>query len=102
MNNFQKLIREREKLLPEEVEYSVMTQANTMGHFGNIVSLFVINTMATVVHFVTGGEDPKCLRDSRERIAAEMEEYRWKHPPIPGTEPFPDALDNRPWTRHAG
>ena len=78
MNNFQKLIQEREDLCPPELEYQVMRQASTMGHFGDMVSLFVLNTMATVVHIVTGGEEPKCLHDKRQRIAAEKI-------PLPGT-----------------
>lgn len=97
VNNWKNLMEERESLLPDEIEFQVMRQASAMGHFGDIVSLFVLNTMATVVHVVTGGEDPKCLRDRRERLAAEVEEYRWKRAPQPGDEPLPDGYGHRIW-----
>lgn len=97
INNLKDLMEERESLLPDEVEFKVMRQASALNHFGDIISLFVLNTMATVVHVVTGGEDPKCLRDKRERLAAEMEEYRWKSPPQPGDDPLPDGYAPRAW-----
>ena len=96
MNNFQKLIQEREDLYPPELEYQVMRQASTMGHFGDMVSLFVLNTMATVVHIVTGGEEPKCLHDKRQRIVAEMDERLWRQPNA-GNEPLPESYGTRKW-----
>ena len=96
MNNFQKLIQEREDMCPPELEFQVMRQASTLGHFGDMVSLFVLNTMATVVHIVTGGEDPPCLKDKRQRLAAEMDERQWRLHQITD-EPMPDNHGSRHW-----
>lgn len=96
MNNFQKLIQEREDMCPPELEFQVMREASTLGHFGDMVSLFVLNTMATVVHIVTGGEDPKCLRDKRQRLAAEMDERTWRQPQM-HIEPLPENHGTRNW-----
>lgn len=96
-NNFKEMMLYREEMLPEEVEFQVMRQASTLGHFSDMVSLFVLNTMATVVHLVTGGEDPKCLRDKRDRLHAELSDRPWNRPIVPGEEPFPDNYGNRTW-----
>lgn len=97
MNSLEKLLRDREDQLPDELEFTVMRQASTMGHFGDMVSLFVINTMSTVVHIVTGGEDPKCLRDKRERIAAGIENRAWRYPIDPNDDPMPGSYGTRHW-----
>lgn len=96
MNNFQKLIRDREGMCPPELEFQVLREASTLGHFGDMVSLFVLNSMATVVHFVTGGEDPKCLRDKRQRLAAEMDERHWRMP-MATDDALPDLHVTRHW-----
>lgn len=80
MNNFQKLIRDREDMLPPELEFQVMREASTLGHFGDMVSLFLLNTMSTVVHIVTGGEEAKCLQDKRKKLMEEMEDRQWCRP----------------------
>ena len=97
MNNLEKLITERESQLPEDLEFTVMRQASTLGHFGDMVSLFVINTMSTVVHIVTGGEDPKCLRDKRERLTAGIEDRTWRQPMDPADDPLPANYGTRHW-----
>jgi hypothetical protein len=97
MNNLEKLLSEREDQLPDELEFTVMRQASTLGHFGDMVSLFVINTMSTVVHIVTGGEDPKCLRDKRDRLTAGIEDRAWRQPIDPNDDPLPGSYGTRHW-----
>jgi hypothetical protein len=95
-NNFKKLLSEREQMLPDDLEFQVMREASTLGHFGDIVSLFVLNTVASVAHLVTGGEDPKCITDRRARIRADMEERNWCQPQNPEDE-MPSAHGKRIW-----
>jgi hypothetical protein len=97
MNNFERLMSDWEDQLPKELEFTVMRHASSLSHFGDMVSLFVINTMSTVVHIVTGGEDPKCLRDKRERIAAGIEDRAWRHPLDPNDDPLPGSYGTRHW-----
>ena len=97
MNSFENFMNEREKMLPDEVEFNVMRQAGTLGHFGDMVGLFVLNTMATVVHIVTGGEDPKCLKDKRDRLSANIDERTWSRPVHFFEEPLPSSFGTRDW-----
>jgi hypothetical protein len=96
MNNFQKLVKDREDMLPPELEFQVMREASTLGHFGDMVSLFLLNTVSTVVHIVTGGEEAKCLVDKRKKLMQDMEERQWCQP---NQEPA-DALPEQHGTRH--
>jgi hypothetical protein len=98
VNNLQKLIQQREAMLPDELEFQVMRQASTLGHFGDMVELFVLNTLSTVAHIVTGGEDAKCLHDKRKRLQAEMAERRWCQVPDPDEDPLPGHYGARPWS----
>lgn len=96
-NNLQQLIAQREKQLPDDLEFKVMREASAMGHFGDMVELFVLNTMSTVVHIVTGGEDAKCLQDKRKKLLLEMEERAWCRPAAAGSDPLPDNYGARRW-----
>jgi hypothetical protein len=95
-NNLKKLIAEREQMLPDDLEFQVMREASTLGHFGDIVSLFVLNTVASVAHLVTGGEDPKCITDRRARLRAELEERTWVKKQAEDEE-MPATYGGRTW-----
>jgi hypothetical protein len=99
-NNLERLLQQRETMLPDELEFQVMRQANTLGHFGNMVELFVLNTMSTVAHIVTGGEDAKCLQDKRQRLLAEMQERTWCRPIDTNEDPLPGIYGTRNWIAH--
>jgi hypothetical protein len=98
VNNLQQLIRQREAMLPDDLEFQVMRQANTMGHFGDMVELFLLNTLSTVAHIVTGGEEAKCLEDKRKKLRAEMNERSWCRKPEAQEDPLPSEYGTRTWT----
>jgi hypothetical protein len=76
-NNFQKIIEEREAMLPPELEGRMTQHMGTFAAFGKVVELFVPNALQTVVRLI-GGDDLPCL----DRKGGD-EEPSWRKPPLP-------------------
>jgi hypothetical protein len=74
-NNFQKIMEDREAMLPPELEDRMSQHLGTFSMFGKVIELFVPNALHTVVR-IFGGEELPCIKD-RKRLA----EPAWRRPP---------------------
>ncbi|MEI6412365.1 MAG: hypothetical protein WCR52_23440 [Bacteroidota bacterium] len=82
VNNFQKIIDEREAMLPPELEDRMSQHIGTFSVFGKVVELFVPNALQTVVRLI-GGDELPCIKErKRGRIDPD-----WRIPPEPPTGP---------------
>ena len=77
-NNFQQLQKDREAMLPPELEDRMSQHLGTFSMFGKVIELFVPNALHTVVRMI-GGEDLPCIKDRKRRS-----EPAWRIPPQPG------------------
>lgn len=82
VNNFQKIIDEREAMLPPELEDRMSQHIGTFSVFGKVVELFVPNALQTVVRLI-GGDELPCIKERKRRPV----DPDWRIPPEPPTGP---------------
>jgi hypothetical protein len=91
VNNFKKMLEEREAMLPPELENRVSFHLGTMAGFGNVVELFVPNALQTVVRII-GGEDLPCLKRAARKINLKETEPIWRKRPEQDIDPKSDQV----------
>jgi len=77
VNNFQKIINDREEMLPPELEDRISQHLGAFSVVGKVVELYVPHILQTLVRMV-GGDDLPCLRD-RKRV----QDPPWREAPEP-------------------
>ncbi|MBU6340701.1 MAG: hypothetical protein KGS48_04325 [Bacteroidetes bacterium] len=78
VNNFQKIIEEREHLLPPELEDRITLHLGTFSVLGKVLELYVPHILQTMVR-MAGGDELPCIRARKH-----SDDPPWRKAPEPG------------------